>query len=195
MPLQTEKKIILASNSPRRRQLLQDAGYKFQAVCPPLRDPDAAHTPINAAAWAEALAYYKARAVAQLHPNSIVIGADTLCVHGEHILGKPVDREDARRILTHHFAGKPDVITGIALVRLNINKRIITHDVTAILMRAMENDELENYLQSGAWKDKAGAYALQEGGDVFVQSMQGSESNVVGLPMELLSQLLKQFHE
>ncbi len=195
MQTQHAQKLILASQSPRRRQLLREGGYEFQAVNPPLREPVCVSSSVTAVAWAESLAYYKARAVSQSHPDSIVIGADTVCVHEDHLLGKPADLEDARRMLTHHFAGRTDVITGLALVCLSANQRIITHEVTTLLMRPMKNEELERYLQSGAWKDKAGAYALQEGGDAFVQSMQGSETNVVGLPMELLRRLLKQFQD
>ena len=187
--------LILASGSPRRRELLSAAGCDFKAVRPPLDEPrvppGAAHCP---AAWAEALAYFKARAVADQFPDALIIGADTLVVHANTVIGKPTDQADARRILSTNFAGHNEIITGLALLYPSRNKRIITHVSTIVTMRRMQPDELEEYLASGAWRDKAGAYAFQEGGDKFVRSLQGSRTNIVGLPMEKLKQLLTEFN-
>jgi len=186
--------LILASASPRRVQLLQEAGYTFDVVPCPLNEPAAplAHS-IGAAPWAEALAYFKASYIAQSHPAAIIIGADTLVTHAGQILGKPQDTRDARRILSTMFAGPSEVITGLAVLCPAEQKRVITHDVSTLYMRAMNPQELEDYLAGGAWRDKAGAYALQESGDRFLQSLQGSTSNVVGLPLELLTKILTQF--
>ncbi|MCP4707701.1 MAG: Maf-like protein, partial [Planctomycetes bacterium] len=90
------------------------------------------------------------------------------------------------------FGGKNDVITGIALLHPGRIERIITHVRTTLTMRPMTGTELEAYLDSGAWRGKAGAYALQEGGDKFVLSAKGSESNVVGLPLEKLDEILSE---
>ncbi|GAF70046.1 unnamed protein product, partial [marine sediment metagenome] len=109
--------------------------------------------------------------------------------HGNEVIGKPKDEADARRILTTRFAGRNDVITGVAVLYPPDRRRIITRVVTTIMMRAMTEAELESYMASGVWEGKAGAYALQEGGDKFVLSMDGSESNVVGLPMETLEKI------
>jgi len=183
--------LILASGSPRRRQLLAAAGYTFEVVEPPFEEPVPPTTQASAAAgWAEALAYYKAAAVAQCYADAIVIGADTVVVYGEELIGKPKDEADARRILSTKFAGRNEVITGLAVLPPQTERRIITHVRTTLMMRPMTSEELEDYLASGAWRGKAGAYALQEGGDKFVLSTQGSESNVVGLPMEKLKELL-----
>ncbi len=190
------QKLILASGSPRRGELLHAAGYDFEVVIPPYTEPAGPPTrTFAAAAWAEALAYFKARSVAQLHPYSVIIGADTLVVHGDQIIGKARDVQDARRILSTLFAGRSEVITGLTVLCLEQNKRIISHETTSLIMRPMNPNELEDYLRSGAWRDKAGAYALQEGGDKFLQSMEGSESNVVGLPMERLKNILLQFQK
>ncbi|OQA10841.1 MAG: Septum formation protein Maf [Firmicutes bacterium ADurb.Bin373] len=188
--------MILASGSPRRAELLRTAGYDFEVVIPPYTEP--AGPPrwtFAAAAWAEALAYFKARSVGQLHPETVIIGADTVVVHEDRIIGKARDEQDARRILSTLFAGRSEVITGLTVLSLDQNRRIITHETTSLIMRPMNPDELEDYLRSGAWRDKAGAYALQEGGDKFLQSMEGSESNVVGLPMERLKNILLQFQK
>jgi septum formation protein len=186
--------LILASASPRRRELLRAAGYAFEVVPPVLSEPPLpASRLIAPAVYAEALAYFKARAVADERAEALIIGADTIVVHGDAIIGKPVDEADARRILTTLFAGPNEVITGLALLCPPREKRIITHVSTKLLMRAMTPRELDDYLAGGAWRDKAGAYALQEGGDQFVLSMEGSASNVVGLPMERLAELLEEF--
>lgn len=117
------------------------------------------------------------------------MGADTVVAHGPEIIGKPKDQADARRILTTQFAGRNDVITGVAVLYPPDHRRMITHVITTIMMQAMTESELEEYMAGGAWQGKAGAYALQEGGDKFVLSMDGSESNVVGLPMEKLTEI------
>ena len=108
-------------------------------------------------------------------------------------MGKPVDVDDARRILTTLFGGENQVITGLAILKPGSDQRMITHVSTTLTMREMNDQEVEDYLASGAWRDKAGAYALQEGGDQFLESMDGSYSNVVGLPMEKLNKLLQTF--
>lgn len=186
--------LILASASPRRRQLLREAGYEFSVVPPPLHEPAPTQTPaVNAASWAEALAYFKAAAVAASCRDAIVIGADTVVTHSGNIIGKPKDLADARRILSTMFGGHNNVITGLAVLCLTHSRRIITHEATAIIMRPMDPDEVDQYLATGAWRDKAGAYAIQEGGDKFVQSIHGSFSNIVGLPMEKLKDVLTQF--
>ncbi|MBN2210881.1 MAG: septum formation protein Maf [Sedimentisphaerales bacterium] len=186
--------MILASGSPRRCELMRQAGYKFEVVAPDVDEPrvtDAAG--VWPTAWAEALAYLKAATVAQKFPQRVVIGADTVCVHRHGLVGKPTDRGDAGRILRYFFAGPGEVITGLAVLHPASGRRIITHDVTRLVMRAMSEKDIEAYLDSGAWQGKAGAYALQEGGDRFVESMTGSESNVVGLPMEKLAEVLHNF--
>lgn len=186
--------LILASGSPRRRELLAQAGYRFEVVPPTLSEPRIVPGPhVWPTGCAEALAYFKAASVARRYPDRLVIGADTVVVHGQTMVGKPADLADARRILTCLFDGPNEVITGLAILHLNRHHRIITHDSTTLDMRAMTERELEDYLASGAWQDKAGAYALQEGGDKFVRQMVGSETNVVGLPMEKLAEVLRQF--
>jgi septum formation protein len=182
--------LILASASPRRRQFLRDAGYDFEVVPPPIEEPAEPPVGIESAVWVETLAYLKARSVFELHPNALVIGADTVVTYENQIIGKPADLAHARRILTTQFGGKNDVITGLAVLHPGRFGCIITHVTTTLIMRPMTATELEEYLAGGAWRGKAGAYALQEGGDKFVQAAHGSESNVVGLPMEKLREIL-----
>jgi septum formation protein len=173
---------------------MRQAGLEFEVVVGRCAEPMIPNNGrITAAVWAETLAYLKARSVAEDYHDAVVIGADTVVAHDEHIIGKPTDENDARRILSSLFAGRNEVITGLAVLRQAAGRQVVTHDKTILMMRPMEQNEIERYIRSGAWRDKAGAYALQEGGDRFVQSMEGSESNVVGLPMEKLLVILKQF--
>lgn len=183
--------LILASGSPRRRLLLREAGYECTVVAPDWNEPPPpVSSTLGPAAWAEALAYCKAYPVAARHPQAVVVGADTLVCYAGHLIGKPRDLDEARRILSSQFGGRNQVITGLA-VWYPPGRSIVTHEVTALTMRPMSPEELHDYLASGAWRGKAGAYALQEGGDRFVESMAGSESNVVGLPMERLKNIFE----
>jgi len=183
--------LILASGSLRRRQLLRDGGYEFEVVEPRYEEPVLPNDSVLPKAWAEALAYYKARGVAFERPEAVVIGADTIVVNGGQIIGKPRDEEHAREILKNQFVGRNEVITGLAVVLPGQLGRIITHVRTVLMMRAMTEQELEEYLAAGTWQGKAGAYAYQEGGDNFVEAIEGSESNVVGLPMEKLGEIFE----
>jgi septum formation protein len=190
MTLKLSYPLILASGSARRRGLLTEWGYSFEAVTPYITEPPATRgKALTPAAWVEAMAYSKAYVVASDRPNTIVVGADTVVVHEEEVIGKPKDEADARRILTTQFTGRNEVITGVAVLYPPGHQRIITHVTTTLMMRAMTESEIEAYMASGAWAGKAGAYALQEGGDKFVLSLDGSESNVVGLPMEKLEEI------
>ena len=194
MQMKLSYPLVLASASARRRQLLSDAGYEFDVVEPTVDEPVNNLAQAGAAVyWAEATAYIKACSVAQIYTDAVVIGADTVVTHGNNIIGKPKDEAHAREILLTMFGGKNDVITGLAVLCPACNKRIITHVSTILIMRPMDNDEVDQYIRSGAWHGKAGAYALQESGDKFVQSINGSESNIIGLPMEKLEEILSGF--
>jgi len=189
--------LVLASGSPRRRALLAEAGYVFEVAPADVLEPAAPEcgSTAEAVAWVEAMAYYKARSVATGRAEAVIVGADTVVVHDGCIIGKPRDEAHARQLLTEHFAGRNDVITGLAVLCPAASVQVITHVSTVLMMRAMTDEELAAYLGSGAWRDKAGAYALQEGGDKFVETMEGSESNVVGLPMEALERVLGEVGE
>jgi septum formation protein len=118
-----------------------------------------------------------------------VLGADTIVVVNGEILGKPTDRADAERMLRALSGTRHRVITGVALLEPD-GRRRITSDVTCVTLRGMSEREIADYLDSGEWIGKAGAYAIQETADRFVQKVEGSWSNVVGLPMETVGQLL-----
>jgi septum formation protein len=187
------KPLILASQSPRRYKLLKEAGVDFEAVKSEHEEPDPGEWRFDPTDFAQAAAYFKARSVGQYYPDRIILGADTIVVLHGQIYGKPVDRDDARRILLALTSHPHDVITGVALYYPLTSRRLIGYDITRITMRRMSDEELEKYLDSGEWEGKAGAYGIQESADAFVEKVEGSFSNVVGLPIELVLNMLQRF--
>jgi septum formation protein len=182
--------LILASASPRRADLLRSYGYDFRVIVPPHHEPEHFSADVKPTMQAEALSYFKARSVRHLIEEGIIIGGDTVVALYAKCFGKPMDREDARRILETITGTTHEVITGVTLLNAATDDRLIAHDVTEVTMRPMRGRELEAYLDSGAWEGKAGAYGIQDKGDAFVERVNGSFTNVVGLPMELLSEML-----
>ena len=195
MPL-NKTQLILASASPRRRELLRQAGYRFVTRPPPESREDALGRSIKAltpGAYVESMAYLKAAAAIEAHglKEGLVLGADTVVDLDGQLIGKPNGDEDARQILRRLSGTRHRVLTGLALVDLGTGRRLLAHEVTLVHMRPMTDAEIAAYVASGEADGKAGAYALQETADRYVESIQGSYTNVVGLPTELLERLLK----
>jgi septum formation protein len=179
--------LILASASPRRRQLLTDAGYDF-AVEP--ADVDETPRPgLSPADVAQQLACAKAEVIAARHPDDVVLGADTLVCFGERILGKPADADDARRILSLLSGTTQVVITGICVARKSAGFSQSTRVLSAVRMRPLSRQQIEAYIATGEWQGKAGAYGIQDQ-DPFVTRIGGSHTNVVGLPCRQVRRLL-----
>jgi septum formation protein len=185
-----EYDLVLASASQRRRGLLREAGYRFIVELPDF-DEGTVPKDTDGPAYARKLALGKAMSVATRRPGDIVLGADTICQCDGEIIGKPEDRQDAERITRKLFSQPHKTITGIAIVRLSDNTKIVTHDVTTVYPKKMTEEQTTAHLTGGTWEGKAGAYAIQETGDQFVEKLEGSLSNVVGLPMELLEKVLR----
>jgi len=185
-----EELLILASASPRRRELLRTIVPEFE-VCPcHLEEPASPPTGLSPTAWALALAYFKARAVADQRPGRWVLAADTLVSCAGQVLGKPRDLEDARRMLCLQAGRASDVITGVCLARREASvRRILTAEATRVWMRDAPA-EIEAYLAGGDWQGKAGAYGIQDIGDRLIERLEGSFSNVVGLPLERVGRIL-----
>lgn len=183
-------RLILASNSPRRAQLLSEHGYDFEVICPPVVEPEPHSGRAPPAHWAEALSYFKARSVAKDLTTGIVLAADTVVALKDQLFGKPADLEDARRILEALCGTEHQVITGVTVLNVATGLRRIEHEITWVVMRKMSDDVLERYLQSGMWKGKAGAYGIQDRADANIERISGSYSNVVGLPMERVKSML-----
>jgi septum formation protein len=181
--------LILASSSPRRQELLKEAGFDFKVVCPPIQEPDEIIGKLLPIQQAESLSYFKARSVADAHPDALVLGADTIVALGLKVYGKPVDADDARRMLGDLSGTRQCVITGVTLLA-PAGGRLIASDVTHVTMRPITKQEIEDYIASGEWIGKAGAYAIQETADRFVEKLEGSFSNVVGLPMDMVEKMI-----
>lgn len=191
---QTPIRLILASGSPRRRQLMTDAGYDFDVIVP----SDSAECGVCSRETPPELvcrlAWQKAADVVPQVAQGIVIGCDTVAECQGHILGKPQNREHAAEML-QLMSGRPhQVFSGLCLRSVPENKAIVEVDVTKLQMDRLSETELNDYLDSEQWEGKAGAFGYQDGLD-WVQIIAGSESNVVGLPMERLEQMLARIQD
>ncbi len=175
-------RIVLASASPRRQQLLSELGVSFQ-VDPAHVDEDALTVP-DPVETAESLARTKALSVAARHPGALVIGGDTVVALDEIQLSKPADFEDAVRMLLLLQGRSHRVITGISLQGPGLDQTF--HDVTRVFFRPVSEEEIRAYVATGEPMDKAGSYGAQGMAATFVDRLEGSLSNVVGLPQEKL---------
>lgn len=189
--------LLLASASPRRRQLLGAAGVAF-SVEPSGVDEVLEGRPEPETA-AEELALRKALDVASRHPGEelLVLGADTVVALGEgaevELLGKPGDPGEAREMLEALSGSRHRVVTGVALVDArDPTRRLVEHERTYVRMRVIEPAEIEAYVASEEWRDKAGGYAIQESADAFVLALEGGGfDNVVGLPVARVVAMLE----
>lgn len=179
--------LVLASASPRRRELLAQFDVEFVVEASDV--PEISRAGELPAEFAQRVARDKALAVSKRHAGCFVLGADTVVVLDGVIFGKPADREDARRMLTALSGSDHSVITAVALVDPHGRVEQLVVE-TRVAFRALTAAEIEDYLESGEPFDKAGAYAVQGLGGRFVVKVQGSHSNVVGLPMEATMALL-----
>ena len=193
---QTTTELILASASPRRTELLTAWGIPHRVV--PAEVDERLSPDLDRTSAVIDLAHQKAQAVRNSlrdsghdPSNSVwVMGADTLVYLNNEPLGKPLDDDDARRMLGH-IAGQPvDVITGVALHALESDERLEGASISTCLMRPFGADEIDAYVATQEPRDKAGSFAIQGKGGALVESLQGSRSNVIGLPEELVKQML-----
>ena len=174
--------LVLASASPRRRELLLAAGLEFSTAAaqgPELDDPS-----LGLAGLVTVNARAKALEVAARHPQSVVLAADTLVWLEGQALGKPSNADDARRMLRRLSGRTHEVATGVHLLRLEPRQQVEFHEITRVRFRVLDDHTIEEYLAAVDVLDKAGAYALQERGELLVEAVEGSRSNVVGLPVE-----------
>jgi septum formation protein len=188
-PAPPPPRLILASASPRRRQLLRDAGFVFEVVPADIDEDN--HPPMRPADLAEHLASQKAQAVARHHPNDVVLGADTVVAFGDTVLGKPADADHARRMLRLLAGTTHVVITGVAVVRAATAFFTCSRVMSAVHMRDLSDDEINRYVASRQWEGKAGGYGIQDD-DPFVTRMSGCHTNIVGLPVPETIRLLSQ---
>ena len=181
--------LVLASSSPRRKELLQAAGLDF------LTDPATGleiHDPsLDLATLVTTNARAKALEVAARHPHAVVLGADTLVWLEGRALGKPRDKADAQRMLRALSGRVHEVATGVHLAQMEPRRQAEFHEVTRVRFRVYDDSVIEEYTETVEVMDKAGAYALQERGELLVESVEGSRSNVIGLPVERTLAALK----
>lgn len=180
-------KIILASRSPRRTEILRTVGWQFEAVA---ADIDETRRPDEAAvSYVKRLALEKAQTVAARFSNGVVLAADTTVVVDGEILEKPQDAKDARRMLGLLSGHWHEVITGVALLRIGEDRHLIDHETTRVRFAEMSDQEIDWYVMTGEPMDKAGAYAVQGKGALFIEEIQGDYFNVMGLPVRLVYKL------
>ncbi len=203
-PISTRNKIILASGSPRRKQLLEWAEVEFDVLVKETAETYPPGMPIpevpvhiarnKALAVKEAIALTNRSAIAAgkapIDPNRIILAADTVVVLGEEIIGKPADREDAIHILSKLSGQRHEVITGVVLLRGE--EEFAFYDRTAVWFHPLDRPELEGYVDRYKPYDKAGAYAIQEWiGVVGIKGIEGDFYNVMGLPVSRVVQALR----
>lgn len=171
--------LILASSSPRRKDFITKLGLNFQIV-----KPDADETVLvgeNASDYVKRMANEKANIVAALHSNDIVLAADTIVVCDNRILGKPVNREDAKNILRLLSGRTHEVMTAVCIIKGD--EEIEIFEVTKVTFALLTEELIDTYVASGECDDKSGAYAVQGIGAMLIQKVEGSVSSVVGLPI------------
>lgn len=186
--------LILASGSPRRSELMTAAGYQFSVVTPADGAEDQPRPGEQAAAVVERLAYQKAADVAARLDNALVIAADTLGVLGDLLLGKPADADDARRMLELLSGRRHQVMTGVCLWDVASRRIVIESVTTELEMKVIDDSSIKKHIHSLRWQGKAGGFGFQDGND-WLRIVKGSESNVVGLPMERLAELICGFEK
>jgi len=176
--------LILASASPRRAELLKLLPVKFQVL--PGTVAEVAHEHLSPLEICQLNAHRKARAVAKKIPDALVLGADTLVFLDNEILGKPRNLADARRMLARLQGRHHQVVTGVCLMHLRAHRERIFAVSTDVLFHPLNARQIRDYLAAIQPLDKAGAYAIQDSGELIISEISGSYSNVVGLPVEQL---------
>ena len=177
--------LILASSSPRRLELLRSMGVAFEVMAS--RAEELHDESVPAAQLCEINAQRKAAEVAARREAGIILGADTLVTLNGRIFGKPHDLTKAKVMLRALSGQSHEVVTGLCLIDRESGRRSLFHDTTRVTFKALTDDVIENYIASVPVLDKAGSYGIQERGELLVQGMSGSFSNVVGLPLERLA--------
>jgi len=184
---------ILASASPNRYRLLTEWGFSFETLPPEEHAEDDRRTNELPEEYVRRLSLQKAKNVAEKIEQGIVIGGDTIVLCGENILEKPIDRDDARKMLRQLRGQIHSVLSGLCLLKKEFSGQITTlleTDVTRLVMQPISDDDLESYLDTEKWRGKSGSFGYQDCNG-WITILEGSESNVVGLPMELFQTMYR----
>lgn len=180
------EKLILASSSPRRKELLDAVGWPYEAVVAGI--DESLRRNEDPAAYVQRLARSKAEAVAAGLESGLVLGADTTVVIDNAILGQPIDDEDAHRMLKLLNGNWHEVLTGVAAVRIGGETRV-DYETTRVRFAKMSDREIDWYVATGEARGKAGAYGIQGAAGLFIEEIQGDYFNIVGLPIRLVYEL------
>ena len=187
----TFEKLILASRSPRRAEILRSVGWPFEVIVAGVDEtPEDGEAPEN---YVRRLSLAKAEAVAATMNEGLVLGADTTVVIDNQILGQPIDDDDARRMLKMLSGRWHEVLTAVALIRADKESDpLVSVETTRVRFAELSDAEIEWYVSSGEHLDKAGAYGIQEKAALFIEQIQGDYFNVMGLPIRLVYKLATQ---
>ena len=181
--------IILASNSPRRIEILENAKVRFSVkgshINEIIKDNESPEETVMR------LAYEKALDISKDNKDALVIGADTIVVINDTILGKPKDEQQAYDMIKLLSGKTHYVITGFALINLSLDKKVIDHQISKVTFKELSNDCIKDYIQTKESLDKAGAYGIQGYGALLVNNIEGDYFNIVGLPISKISDCLK----
>ncbi len=183
--------IILASQSPRRKELLKKIVPEFRVI--PSRVDEERFREKDPVRFALQVALAKAKEVGEKNPSSLIIAADTLVCLGEEIFGKPKDQAEAKEILGKLSGQKHRVITAVAIYKKDENRLLTGYEISHVKFKELSREEIEGYLGRNDYLDKAGSYAVQEVGDLFVETLDGDYDNVVGFPVRRAKKLLDEF--
>lgn len=183
--------IVLASASPRREDLLRETGLNCRVIVS--HAEEATHEYLTPRELAQLNAYRKARVVAKRYPDSLVLGGDTIVCLGMRVFGKPSTQEEAIQMLTRLQGKTHQVITGICLLQLRRHRQRLLAESTDVTFRPLDETQILRYLNLIDPLDKAGAYAIQQSGELIVECIEGSLNNVIGLPTELLMSELERW--
>ncbi len=190
-----DRPLILASQSPRRKELLKNMGFTFSIQPPTIVNEEAFICIDTIVASMQGLAYAKAQSVGIQHAPSLVLGGDTVVVIDNEVIGKPADREDAKRMLKRLSGNMHKVYTGVALLCADINFRKTASACTDVFFRNIPEWEINEYLTYDEYADKAGAYAIQGKAMNFVEKLNGCFYNVMGLPISVTIELYTAYTE
>ncbi|HEX5889630.1 MAG TPA: Maf family protein [Pyrinomonadaceae bacterium] len=180
------EKVVLASSSPRRKELLDAAGWPYEAIVAGIDESILLNE--EPAVYVQRLARSKAKAVATRLESGLVLGADTTVVIENEILGQPVDDDDARRMLKLLNGKWHEVLTGVAVVRVG-GETLVDYETTRVRFAEMNDREIDWYVATGEARGKAGAYGIQGAAGLFIEEIQGDYFNIVGLPIRLAYEL------
>jgi len=181
-------RLILASASPARRELLSRLGHPFEVIPADIDEPQSGFA--DPRSFVQTVSWLKAAAVAPRIDDGIVLAADTIAWINDHPILKPADEDDARGILREMAGGEHDLWTGVVLWRRPDDLQLLWQEQTRVAVAPLSESELDVYLATRSWRGHSGAYAIMEKNDPYVRVVSGSITNVIGLPLESLAKYL-----